>query len=87
MRQRYTGPLPTIGHDRGHGIKAIRVHCEGQYCGHSGEVGLDCLGLADDLPVIQIPRHRRFICARCGSRKVRVRSIWPPARGAGVPLD
>jgi hypothetical protein len=87
MRQDYSGPLPTIGHDRGHGVSAIRVYCRGLYCGHSGDIGLDLLALADDLPVIEISRHRRFVCLRCGSRKVSVRSIWPPARGAGAPLD
>jgi hypothetical protein len=26
----YTGPLPTVGHDRAHGVKAIRVYCRGR---------------------------------------------------------
>ncbi len=69
--------------DRGHGVKAVRVHCEGLYCGHSGEVPLDRLALADDLPVIHIPRYRRFVCMRCGCRKVNVRSVWPPAHRVG----
>jgi hypothetical protein len=62
MPEPYTGPLPTIGHNRGHGVKSISVHCEELYCGHSGEVLLDRLALADDLPIIHIPRHRRFVC-------------------------
>jgi hypothetical protein len=53
--------------------EAIRVHCEGLHCGHSGEVGRDRLALADELPIIHIPHHRRFVCMRC--RKVTVRSV------------
>jgi hypothetical protein len=87
MPEPYTGPLPTISHYRGHGVKAIRVYCEGLYCGHSGEVLLDRLAFAADLPIIHVPGHRRFVCTRCGCRTVNVRAVWPPARGAGVPLD
>lgn len=80
-REPYSGPLPTIGHDRALGVTSIRIHCLGTYCGHCSEVKLDSLGLSDDLPVIHIPRHKRFVCARCKSRKVEVRSVFPAAYG------
>jgi hypothetical protein len=79
----YTGPLPTIAHDRALGVTAIHVFCAGLYCGHSSEIELDRLALSDDLPVIHIPRERRFVCSRCGSRKVEVRSKWSQPAGRG----
>jgi hypothetical protein len=84
MREPHTGPLSTIGIDRRHGVKAIRVYCEALHCGHSGDVGLDRLVLADDLPVIHIPRYRRFVCTRCGCRKVSVRALVQIARSAHI---
>jgi hypothetical protein len=35
------------------------------------------LRLADEDVIIHVARFRRFVCTRCGSRKVQVRPEWP----------
>jgi hypothetical protein len=73
-------PLPTVAHDRGHGITSLRVHCAaGLVCPNSKIFTLE-LRLTDDMTIMHIPRHRRFVCMQCGSRKVTVRSVWPDRR-------
>jgi hypothetical protein len=77
-------PLPNVAHDRGHGITAIRVYCEGLYCPHSRVFSFEELKVPDELPVIHIPRIRRFVCTKCGSRKVQVRSEWPERKSGST---
>jgi hypothetical protein len=82
----YTPPgtgLPTVAHDRDHGITSIRVYCEGLYCPHWRVFTFNELKVPNDLPVIHIPRVRRFVCTKCGSRKVQVRSEWPERKSVG----
>jgi len=43
---RYTGLLPTIGHDRALGVTAIRVFCKGKFCPPTGGVTLGRLALS-----------------------------------------
>ena len=93
-----TGPLPTIGDTRRHGITHVRVCCEaligGVMCWRMTEVPLDALGLPDEAVFVDIPRLRRFRCRRCGASKVRVLPSWPDVRdkrlgpdGRGLPPD
>jgi hypothetical protein len=77
-------PLPNVAHDRGHGITSIRIYCEGLYCAHWGIFSFDELRVPDELPVIHIPRMRRFVCTKCGSRKVQVRSEWPERKSGST---
>jgi hypothetical protein len=71
-------PLPNVAHDRAHGITSLIVYCAaGIVCPHSKQFSFDELQLADDMIMIHIPRYRRFVCSKCGSRKVQVRSVWP----------
>jgi hypothetical protein len=85
----YTPPgagLPTIAHDRGHGITSLRVYCAaGLVCPNSRVFTFDELRLSDDMVMIHIPRVRRFVCTQCGSRKVQIRSIWPDRKASAVP--
>jgi hypothetical protein len=86
MEETYTPPglpLPTVAHDRGHGITAVTVYCEGLYCSNSRAFTFDALMVPDEMPVIHIPRFRRFVCVKCGSRKVQIRSIWPQRTPSG----
>jgi hypothetical protein len=55
----------------------------GAGCPHWKVFTFDELGVPDDMPVIHIPRRRRFICTACGSRKVSIRSVWPERRPSG----
>lgn len=67
-------PLPTVAHDRGHGITSLRVYCAaGLVCPHSRVFTFDQLQLTDDMTMIHIPRYRRFVCTQCGSLKVTIR--------------
>jgi hypothetical protein len=45
----------------------------------------DELAVPDQMPVIDIPRFRRFVCSKCGSRKVQIKSVWSE-RKAGSTL-
>jgi hypothetical protein len=64
-------------------ITSIRVYCEGLYCPHWRVFTFDALAMPDELPVIHISRVRRFVCSKCGSRKVQARSIWPDRKPTG----
>lgn len=77
-------PLPNIAHFRAHGITSLRVHCAADLvCSHSKVMTFDELRLADDAVLISVPRVRRFVCTRCGNRKVQVRPEWPPNKASG----
>jgi hypothetical protein len=76
-------PLPNVTHDRGHGITSVRVYCEGLYCPHWRIFSFDELAVPEEMPVIHIPRVRRFVCMKCGSRKVQVRLVWPNRKPSG----
>lgn len=77
-------PLPTVEHDRGHGITSLIVYCAaGTVCPHSKVFTFDELRLTDDMVMVNIPRRRRFVCSKCGSRKVTVRSVWPKREASG----
>jgi len=76
--------LPNVAHDRAHGITSLRVYCAaGLVCPHSKGFTFDELQLTDDMVIIKIPQHRRFVCTQCGSRKVTIRSVWPEGRPTG----
>jgi hypothetical protein len=47
----------------------------------------DALGLPDELSSLDVTKHRRFVCTKCGSRKVTVHACWRDfsAPGNGVP--
>jgi hypothetical protein len=78
--------LPNVAHDRGHGITSILVYCAADLvCAHWRVFTFVELAMPDELPVIHIPRVRRFVCSKCGSRKVQARSEWPAAFGRGSP--
>ena len=63
---------------------AVRVYCAaGLVCPNSKVFTLDELRLTDDMTIMHIPRHRRFVCTQCGSRKVTIRSVWPDRKPTG----
>ena len=77
-------PLPKVAHFRAHGVTALRVHCSAdQVCVHSRAMTFDELRLADDAVLVNVPRVRRFVCTRCGRRKVQVRPEWPGQKASG----
>ena len=78
---RRVGPLPTIADARAQGIKRIRIYCDDIKCFHSEVFDLISLGLPDSTPVVHIPRYRRFVCSKCGGRKIGIRFERPPAPG------
>ena len=87
--QPYTGPLPTIGETRSHGVVACHVQCAGPNCWNERRFTFDELGLPDDAVFVHIPRLRRFRCQRCGSRSIRVWPDWRDhkAHGNGRPMN
>jgi hypothetical protein len=80
MRPQFT--LPDIAHSRARGETAVRVHCAANLvCVHSAVKAFEELNLPDEMIFIHVPRYRKFICSKCGSRKEVVRPIFPPAFG------
>ena len=80
-------PLPTVGDTRAEDITALSVTCENPACRWSSYATFDALRLADEIVFVDIPRHRRFVCSRCGDRRV---GVMPDcrmyrARGNGKP--
>ena len=70
MASRYTGPLPTIADTRRLGMTGFRVECVTLHCQHTKRVEFDALGLPDDTVFLDIPKLRRFVCARAtGDRR------------------
>ncbi len=65
-------PPPTLGTLRGQGVRWIHVSCTFPNC-----LQLDTLGLPDDLPFPAVATRRRWVCAKCGCRKVHVMPRWP----------
>jgi hypothetical protein len=39
------------------------------------------LKLWNDMVFVDVPKHRHFVCSKCGGRNVKVMPIFPPARG------
>jgi hypothetical protein len=62
MRARPRGKPATIAQARERGVTRVRVFCEGLYCPNSEVFDIGSFNLADDLPVLSIPRYRRFVC-------------------------
>jgi hypothetical protein len=56
---------------------AAGLFAAGLVCAHWRDFTFETLRLIDDMVMIHIPRHRRFVCTQCGSRKVTIRSVWP----------
>ena len=75
-------PLPNVAHDS---VTAslYRVYRKDVYCPQSRAFSFDELAVPDELPVIHIPRVRRFVCSKYGSRKVAIRSEWPDGKPTG----
>lgn len=79
--------LPTIGHGRSLGETELTVHCLGLYCYHQAVKTFDELKLPDDMIFIHVPRYRRFVCSKCGSRNVKVMPVFPSAKGTPGYVD
>jgi hypothetical protein len=81
----YTGPPATIADMRRIGLSAVVVECAALYCYHQVRIEFDALGLPNELSFPDITKHRRFVCTKCGSRKVTTHACWNDfvARGNG----
>ena len=83
-REAYTGPQPTIGDYRRKGMRRLSVHCiELGLCGHVATFTFEVLKLPDDMTFLDVPKHRRFLCSRCGGRRVEISPDWTDVRHAG----
>lgn len=79
----YTGPLPTVGETRSHGVVACHVQCAGPNCWNARRFTFAELGLSDEAVLVEIAKHRSFRCQRCGCRQVRVSADWADHRALG----
>jgi hypothetical protein len=69
------------------GLSAFVVECAALYCYHQARIEFDALALPDELSSLDVTKRRRFVCTKCGARKVRVYACWADfsAPGNGVP--
>ena len=74
-------PTKTIVHARAGGETALTVHCLGFGCHHQAVKTFNELKLWNDMIFVDVPKHRHFVCSKCGGRNVRVMPIFPPAKG------
>ena len=79
----YTGPLPTIGETRSHGVVACHVQCAGPNCWHTRRFTFEELGLPDAAVFVEIAKRRSFRCQRCGCGEVQVSADWTGHRAHG----
>ena len=71
------GPLPTIASSKRHNVHGFVITCERYGCGGQRRFRFDDFALPDTTVFIEIPRHLRFRCLRCGGRKVGIMALWP----------
>jgi hypothetical protein len=74
-------PKKTIAHARAGSETALTVHCLGEGCHHQAVKTFEELRLWNDMIFVDVPKHRHFVCTKCGSRNVKVMPIFPAARG------
>ena len=72
-------PTKTIA--RAGGEIALTVHCLGFGCYHQAVKTFEKLNLWNDMIFVDVPKHRHFVCTKCGGRNVKVMPIFPPAKG------
>jgi hypothetical protein len=84
-RSTYAGPSATIADMRRIGLSAVVIECAALWCYHQVRIEFDALGLPNELSFPDITKHRRFVCTKCGSRKVTTHICWNDfvARGNG----
>ncbi len=75
---------PTIAHLKGHGLEGLFVTCASPACLHSTPFTFAALNLADDMQFPSIAQCRRFVCSRCGARKVNVMPEWRTHKASGM---
>ena len=68
---------PTIGYLRGQGVTKAYVSCNSPTCHRGSVLTFDAINLPDDTPFPEIAIRRRWVCAKCGCRKVSVMPRWP----------
>ena len=72
-------PTKTVGHARAGGEEALTVHCLD--CYHQAVKTYEELKLWNDMNFVDIPKHRRLVCSKCGGGNVEVMPIFLAARG------
>lgn len=70
MPTAYTGPPATIADMRRIGVSAFVIECAALYCYHQARFEFDALVLPDELSSLDITKHRRFVCTKCGARRM-----------------
>jgi hypothetical protein len=88
LRSTYIGPPATIADMRRIGVSAFVIECAALYCYHQARIEFDALALPDELSSLDVTKRRRFICTKCGARKVTAHACWrdyPPTRDSALP--
>src|ERR1700691_333675 len=86
-RVRMRGARDTERHRAAVDLSAFIIECAALYCYHQAWMEFDALGLPDELSSLDVTKHRRFVCTKCGPRKGSVHACWWvfSAPGNGVP--
>lgn len=75
-RQPYVGRLPTVADDLAMGITRCAATCDRPGCHHSAVIHYADFDLPLETIIVDIAKVRRFVCSRCGSRKVTIGGDW-----------
>jgi hypothetical protein len=65
------------------GVSAVIIECAALYCYHQRRIEFDALGLPDELSSLDVTKHRRFVCTKCGAREVTAHACWADFRARG----
>ena len=71
-----TAKPPTIAKLKSMGADKFSVTCAQAFCLHSACVSFAAAGVEDQAPFPSITARRRFVCTRCGGRKVSIMPDW-----------
>jgi len=63
-------PLPTVAHDRGHGITSVRVFCAaGLICSNYKVFTFDELDVPDEMPILHFPAFAASSARNAGAAR------------------
>ena len=75
---------PTIGDLRMLGMKGLTVTCANGVCGHAAGLTFEQIGMPDSESFVDLPRCRRFRCAKCGGHQIEVSPNWSCEHPEGI---
>jgi len=76
--------VPTVSSLKAMGVSRFQITCDRVDCRHSSHITFEAAGVGDGEPFPQIAETRRFVCGKCGGRKVSIMPDWTKNQAVGV---